>query len=92
MPSNTLLLAGAAGVAWMLGGSINHHLLDDEDVDVVVSMLQGGREADEEMAAIYGTYQLSMLTGQTALDDPQNGRYPDMDPVTLVPLSEQKAI
>lgn len=42
MPSNTVLLAGAAG---MLCGSINHHLLDDEGVDVVVSVLQGGREA-----------------------------------------------
>lgn len=89
MASNTVLFARAAG---MLGGSNNHHLLDDEGVDVVVSVLQGGREAGQAMAAMYGTYQLSMLTGQTALDDPQNGRYLDMDPVTLVPPSEQKAV
>lgn len=44
------------------------------------------------MAAMYGTYQFSMLTDRSALDDPQNGRHLDMDPVTLVPLSEQKAV
>jgi hypothetical protein len=49
------------------------------------------REAGETMAAMYGTYQLYMLTGQTALDDLQNDRYPDIDPVTLEQLSAEKA-
>lgn len=49
------------------------------------------READEAMAAMYGTYQLYMLTGQTALDDLQNDRYPDIEPVTLERLSAEKA-
>ena len=49
------------------------------------------REAGEMMAAMYGTYQLYMLTGQTALDDLQNDRYPDIEPVTLGQLSAQKA-
>jgi hypothetical protein len=49
------------------------------------------REAGETTAAMYGTYQLYMLTGQTALDDLQNGRYPDIEPVTLERLSAEKA-
>ncbi len=49
------------------------------------------REAGETMAAMYGTYQLYMLTGQTALDDLQNDRYPDIEPVTLERLSAEKA-
>jgi len=43
------------------------------------------------MVAIDGTYQLYMLTGQTALDDLQNDRYPDIVPVTLAQLSLVKA-
>ncbi|CAA9484220.1 MAG: hypothetical protein AVDCRST_MAG12-1697 [uncultured Rubrobacteraceae bacterium] len=49
------------------------------------------REAGEAMAAMYGAYQLYMLTGHTALDDLQNDRYPDIEPVTLRQLSAQKA-
>ena len=49
------------------------------------------REAGETTAAMYGTYQLYMLTGQTGLDDLQNGRYPDIEPVTLERLSAEKA-
>lgn len=49
------------------------------------------REAGETTAAMYGTYQLYMLTGQTALDDLQNARYPDIEPVTLEQLSAEKA-
>jgi hypothetical protein len=41
---------------------------------------------------MYGTYQLYMLTGQTALDDLQNDRYLDIEPVTLERLSAEKAI
>jgi len=48
------------------------------------------RVAGETMAAMYGTYQLYMLTGQTALDDLQNDRYPDIVPVTLAQLSAGK--
>lgn len=33
-----------------------------------------------------------MLTGQTALDDQQNDRYLDIEPVTLERLSAEKAI
>ncbi len=49
------------------------------------------REAGETTAAMYGTYQLYMLTGQTALDDLQNDRYPDIEPVTLAQISAEKA-
>ena len=49
------------------------------------------RAAGEAMAAMYGTYQLYMLTGQTALDDLQNDRYPDIEPVTLDQISAVKA-
>ncbi len=49
------------------------------------------REAGEAMAAMYGAYQLYLLTGQTALDDLQNDRYPDIEPVTLAQLSAEKA-
>jgi hypothetical protein len=49
------------------------------------------READEAMAAMYGTYQLYMLTGQAPLDDLQNDRYPDIEPATLERLSAEKA-
>ena len=49
------------------------------------------REAGETAAALYGTYQLYMLTGQTALEDLQNDRYPDIEPVTLERLSAEKA-
>ena len=45
------------------------------------------REAGRVMDAMYGTYQLSMLTGQTAIEDLQNDRYPDIEPVTLEQLS-----
>ena len=49
------------------------------------------REAGETTAAMYGTYQLYTLTGQTALDDLQNDRYPDIEPVTLEQLSAVRA-
>jgi len=49
------------------------------------------RAAGETMAAMYGAYQLYMLTGQTALDDLRNDRYPDIKPVTLAQLSAEKA-
>jgi uncharacterized protein YbjT (DUF2867 family) len=49
------------------------------------------REAGEAMAAMYGTYQLYMLTGQTALEDLQNDHYPDIEPVTLKRLPAEKA-
>jgi uncharacterized protein YbjT (DUF2867 family) len=49
------------------------------------------REASETTAAMYDTYQLYMLTGQTALDDLQNDRYPDIEPVTLEQLPAEKA-
>ncbi len=48
------------------------------------------REAGQAMAAMYGAYELYMLTGQTSLDDLQNDRYPDIEPVTLERLSAQK--
>jgi len=49
------------------------------------------RAAGEATAAMYGTYQLYMLTGQTALDDLQNDRYPDIAPVTLARLPAEQA-
>jgi uncharacterized protein YbjT (DUF2867 family) len=49
------------------------------------------REAGEAMAAMYGAYQLYMLTGQTALEDLQNDRYPDIEPVTLERLPAEEA-
>ncbi len=49
------------------------------------------REEGETIAAMYGTYQLYMLTGQTALEDLQNDRYPDISPVTLAQLSAKTA-
>ena len=49
------------------------------------------REDGETTAAMYGTYQLSMLTGQTALDDLQNDRYPDITPQTLAELPTRRA-
>ena len=49
------------------------------------------REAGQMMAAMYGAYQLYMLTGQTALDGLQNDRYPDIEPVTLELLTPDKA-
>ncbi len=50
------------------------------------------REEGETTAAMYGTYQLYMLTGQTALDDLQNDRYPDIEPVTLAQLPAEKVV
>jgi hypothetical protein len=41
---------------------------------------------------MYGTYQLYMLTGQTALDDLQNDRYFNVEPVMLERLLAEKAI
>ena len=49
------------------------------------------REGGEATAGMYGTYQLYMLTGQTVLDDLQNDRYPDIEPVTLAQLLEVMA-
>jgi hypothetical protein len=60
-----------------------------EDLRVWIS---AQREAGETTAAMYGTYQLYMLTGQTALDDLQNDRYPDIEPVTLAQLSGEEAV
>ncbi len=45
------------------------------------------REAGEAMNAMYGAYQLYMLTGQTELEDLQNDRYPDIEPMTLEKLT-----
>jgi uncharacterized protein YbjT (DUF2867 family) len=53
--------------------------------------IESQREASEMMAAMYGTYQLYMLTGQTALEDLQNDRYPDIEPVTLEQLPAEEA-
>jgi len=49
------------------------------------------RQEGEALPAMDGTYQLYMLTGQTALDDLQNDRYPDVKPVKLAELSAEKA-
>lgn len=46
------------------------------------------RTAGNEMAATMATYQLLMLTGETALEDLQNDRYPDLQPRTLAQLAE----
>lgn len=51
--------------------------------DDLRAWIAGQRAAADEMAATMGTYQLYMLTGQTALDDLQNDRYPDIEPRTL---------
>jgi len=59
--------------------------------DDLRAWIAGRRKAGETMVAMYGTYQLYMLTGQTALDDLQNDRYPDIVPVTLAQLSLVKA-
>lgn len=59
--------------------------------DDLRAWIESQREAGEMMAVMYGTYQLYMLTGQTALDDLQNDRYPDIEPVTLVQLPMQTA-
>lgn len=50
------------------------------------------REAGETTAAMYGTLQLHILTGQTGLDDLQNDRYPGIEPMTLAELSTQKVV
>ena len=59
--------------------------------DDLRAWIAGRREVGETMAAMYGTYQLYMLTGQTALDDLQNDRYPDIVPVTLARLPAEQA-
>ncbi len=59
--------------------------------DGLRAWIAGRRKAGETMVAIDGTYQLYMLTGQTALDDLKNDRYPDIVPVTLAQLSLVKA-
>jgi uncharacterized protein YbjT (DUF2867 family) len=59
--------------------------------DDLRAWISGRREEGETTAAMYGTYQLYMLTGQTALDDLQNDRYPDIKPVTLAQLSAEGA-
>ena len=59
--------------------------------DDLRAWIESRREAGEMMAVMYGTYQLYMLTGQTALDDLQNDRYPDFEPVTLEQLPTQTA-
>ena len=53
--------------------------------------VESQREAGQAMAAMYGAYELYMLTGQTSLDDLQNDRYPDIEPVTLEQLPTQTA-
>ena len=59
--------------------------------DDLRAWIETQREAGEMMAAMYGTYQLYMLTGQTALDDLQNDRYPDIEPLTLAQLPARTA-
>ncbi len=59
--------------------------------DDLRAWISSQREAGQMMAAMYGAYQLYMLTGQTALDDLQNDCYPDIEPVTLEHLSTKKA-
>ena len=59
--------------------------------DDLRAWISSQRETGQMMAAMYGAYQLYMLTGQTALEDLQNDRYPDINPVTLAQLSTEKA-
>ena len=59
--------------------------------DDLRAWISSQREAGEAMNAMYGTYLLYMLTGQTELEDLQNDRYPDIEPVTLAQLSKEKA-
>jgi uncharacterized protein YbjT (DUF2867 family) len=44
------------------------------------------RAAHDEQGTLMGTYLLYMLSGQTALTDLQNDRYPDITPKTLADL------
>ena len=75
MKSNAELLAGATGCSARQKTSV-----------------PGSRPSTRPaMAAMYGTYQLYMLAGQTALDDPQNDRYPDIEPVTPEQLPAQES-
>lgn len=56
--------------------------------DELRSWIDGQRRAGNEMVATMATYQLLMITGETALEDLQNDRYPDLQPRTLAQLTE----
>ena len=57
-------------------------------VDVLRTTVEGLRRSDpHSMMVVMMQYQLYMLTGQTALDDPQNHRYPDIHPRTFAELA-----
>jgi uncharacterized protein YbjT (DUF2867 family) len=59
--------------------------------DDLRAWIAGQRATGATTAAMYGTYQLYMLTGETALDHLQNDRYPDITPVTLDHLPAAEA-
>ncbi len=104
MSSSTVLLAGATGmlgarIAYHLSETEGvalrmlvrpTTLADPDKRSGLDSLVERGAELVEAMAAMYGTYQLFMLTGQTALEDLQNDRYPDIEPVTLEQLSAEE--
>lgn len=57
-------------------------------VDDLRRAITAVRRADSNPAApVMLVYMLFMLTGQTALDDLQNGRYPDIHPATFADLA-----
>lgn len=47
-------------------------------VDELRAVLDGARDRGDAMAQTYAAYLLYMATGQTAVSDPQNSRYPDI--------------
>ena len=62
-------------VGLLLAGAVAGWLAVDLRPDLRASLASA---KDDPETAIMLAYQLTMLTGQTALSDLQNGRYPDV--------------
>jgi hypothetical protein len=93
--SQVVLPAGSTG---MLGGRIAHHLLDRPEAALRLLVRPGGPGTADELRAriaaahergadvgewIGDGYWLFMITGVTAVQDPQNHRYPEITPEPL---------
>lgn len=57
--------------------------------DLRAAIAETRRADPDPMAAVMNVYQLFMLTGQTALTDLQNDRYPDIRPLTFKDLAHR---
>ena len=56
------------------------------EADLRAAMAEAAKDVSNPFKAVMLAYQLTMLTGQTALSDLRNGHYPDLEAGKFCPV------